>query len=193
VSEYEVAHGELRANVPRRRTAYKSFIIAVVAVFLLSMADIIWFDEVLFWPVVIAYVILFVWAIALLFSRRVGDAETLWNVGERILHCPQCESDFLYAADHVNDSGTGMSCPVCGKTSDLPGPDAQTIGVELPATEPVRTAYHCDHCEEHFVVSTLGRPARSVAFESCPHCHTKGSVTRTQAPQHLERHDATPA
>ena len=184
MTEYRYAH--LRANVPRRRAAYKWFFGLAILVFFLSLVDIIWFDEVMFWGIVAAYVVLFVWGLILLIALPTRQKRDVWNLGEAALHCPNCDHVFLYAVDHPDDpGGASLTCPLCGVASHLPAPHSEPDRLPLPQGEPLRTAYQCGSCQEHIIISTLGDASRPVRFEECPHCHALGTVGMTEL-------DATP-
>ncbi len=178
-------YAQYRANVKRRRTAYLWFIIAVAVVFLVSVADIIWLDSVLKYGVYAAIVVLFIWAIVLLFSRKLSDA---WNVGEVVLSCPNCENAFLYAAGHADNKGNArMTCPICEHVADLPVSKDQVREMNIPTGDRFDHAYHCTHCDENIVVSTLGSKAHDVQFDACPHCGEHNSVRKTHAPEEIQR------
>ncbi len=170
MSEFE----HLRANVPKRRLGYKLFIVAAFVVFATSLVDILWLDNLLYFGVLGAYGLLFLWAILLLISRRRPGQVRL---GEVVLNCPNCDNAFLYGSTHLADpAGTMITCPVCAQASELPPAGSQPRTVVLPDTTPVHTAYRCDHCDEHITVATFGQPPRDVRFRACPQCHQTGTL-----------------
>lgn len=176
---------DVKANVSWRRKAYFWFIIAVVAVFLISLVDIIWLDEVLQWGVYIAIIGLFIWAVILLFAGVISNA---WNVGEVALSCPNCDHVFLMATDHADNKGHArMTCPVCAFAGDLPVSEDQVTEMIIPEGKRTDQAYQCTSCEEHIVISTIGDNPRPVQFESCPHCGEHGTVVGADLPEDVER------
>lgn len=183
VNPEKFAHVE--ANVSWRRKAYFWFIIAVIAVFLISLIDIIWLDEVLQWPVYIAIIGLFIWAVILLFAGVRKDA---WNVGEVVLSCPNCDHVFLYAADHADNKGHArMTCPVCAFVGDLPVSEDQSTEIHMPEGRRSDQAFSCTSCDERIVISTIGDNPRPVQFEACPHCGARGSIVTADLPEQVER------
>ena len=176
---------QVKANVAWRRKAYFWFIIAVVAVFLISIADIIWWDEILQWGVYVAILGLLIWAIVLLFA---GVLRNAWSVGEVVLSCPNCEHVFLYAADHADNKGHArMTCPVCQFAGELPVSEDQATEIQMPDGPRHDRAYQCGHCEEHIVISTLGDNPQPVQFEVCPHCGEHGTVHAADLPDEVSR------
>ena len=167
-------YAHYRANVPRRRTTYKALIIAIFVVFLISLADIIWWDEVLQWGVYAAIAILFVWAIVMLFARVISDKH---NMDEVVLTCPNCDNAFLYGADHADNVGHArMTCPICQFVGDLPVSEDQATEIQMPSGNRHDHTYACSNCEEHIVITTLGNVGSDVQFDVCPHCGEKDTV-----------------
>jgi transcription elongation factor Elf1 len=157
----------------------------VVAVFLVSVADIIWWDSVLKYGVYAAIAVLFIVAIVLLFSRALSGT---WKVGEVVLSCPSCENAFLYAADHADNKGhASMTCPICAHVADLPVSRDQSREMAIPTGQRYDHAYHCLACEEHIVVTTLGSDSGDLQFDACPHCGEHETVRKTSLPGEVER------
>lgn len=183
VNPAKFAH--VKADVSWRRRAYFWFIITVVAVFLISIADIIWWNEVLEYVVYGAILVLLVWAIILLFAAVIKNA---WSVGEVVLSCPECEHVFLYGAEHADNKGHArMTCPVCSFAGELPISQDQATEIEMPDGPRRDQAYECSNCSENIVISTIGDNPRPVQFEACPHCGEHGTVHAAALPDEIAR------
>jgi predicted RNA-binding Zn-ribbon protein involved in translation (DUF1610 family) len=193
----------LRANVRRRRRLYGLFIVLAIVTLAVTVVDILflleedWNADAV--PVggqefgliqVVAYalyVILFVFAVFLLFSRRqhIDDLRELAVLEKTYLSCENCNGVFQFGQLNLNDrKRIGFSCPICGEESALPGLDAVPIEMPLPAGTPAEAHYNCSHCGEEIAVATFGAAPKSVSFRACPHCGKTGRVepgTRAQA------------
>lgn len=184
---------QLRANVSRRRVAYVLFILLAIGVFALSIVDIVYLDSKLEFILVFPlYVLLFVLAIILLFSRRrqQEDIAEIRDLERALLQCPDCKNVFQYGAINFHDANkTAFSCPVCGVFSALPDPDQEPVKVLRPEGDFREIQYHCNNCTEDLAVGTFGEtPLHLVRFRACPHCSEKGHIVRiaTPAPENFQ-------
>lgn len=192
-------YGHLRANVPTRRKAYWAFLWIAIAVFVVSILDILFFEEVLFWGVIAAYVILFVWGIVLLFSRRWADDEEDdfvgvvddepasgdWRNDGRVQHlrCVKCAHVFGFDMKHIDDdkAHVAFNCPECGATGKMPRPNAEVVEAVVPGGRMKGPRFECHDCNEQWAVGAIGHePKADVKFDACPHCQSM-SIGRVQA------------
>lgn len=187
-------HSHLRANVEKRRLGYAWFLITAIVVFLVSVADILWLDGVLYWGVLGAYLVLFVWAVVLLFSRRIPTDEEEddddafapledihakgWREDGDIDHlrCPHCRHVFAFDMKdlHAERRSVAFTCPECGAAARLPQAHAPVHEAVVPGGPAKGPEFHCHSCEERWSVGAIGHdPKAEVRFDACPHC---GSV-----------------
>lgn len=187
-------YSHLRANVPKRRKGYWAFFWTALVVFLVSLADIIWFDEVLYWGVIAAYVILLVWGIILLFSRRINDDEddededdffdeapksagTDWRNDGRVDHlrCKECAHVFAFDMKSIDDekAHVAFNCPECGAKGKMPRPQAAIVEAVVPGGAMHGPRFECHDCDEQWAVGSIGHdPKADVRFDACPHCRS---------------------
>ncbi len=179
-------YSHLRADVPKRRTAYWAFLASAIVVFFVSIADILWLDSVLFWGVIAAYAILFIWAFVLLFSRSnrdeydedFFDAPTSgvdWRNDGRVDHlrCAQCRHVFAFDMKHIDDdrAHVAFNCPECGATGKMPKPSTPVVEAVVPGGAMHGPRFTCYDCDEQWAVGAIGHePKADVRFASCPHC-----------------------
>jgi DNA-directed RNA polymerase subunit RPC12/RpoP len=172
----------LRANVRRRRLAYKLFIVVALLTLVLAVVDILYLDSALQYGVYAILGILFLWGIFMLFSRKRGEEEleAMQRMERTLLQCPDCKAVFQYGQIHFSDHKEGVfSCPVCGVYSRLPKPDAQPVKALAPEGNLKEFGYTCRNCGEEFRVGTYGEtPIHAVRFRLCPNCGEKNYVER---------------
>ena len=172
-------YNQLRANVRRRRAAYGIIITLAILVFLATAGDIIFNDSGLKWPLLAAYVALFVWGLVLLFSRRrhLQEVAELEAMQRTYLECEHCNSVFQFGELRFGErKRIGFSCPVCGDESALPGPGAVPVERVLPEAQVVEATYSCGNCTEQIVVGTFGAAPVESRFRACPRCGVPGRV-----------------
>lgn len=173
-------YNQLRANVRRRRVAYGIIITLAILVFLATAADIIFNDSGLKWPLLAVYVVLFVWGLILLFSRRrhLQEVAELEAMQRTYLECGHCNSVFQFGELRFGErKRIGFSCPVCGDESALPGPGATPVERVLPEAQVVEATYNCGNCTEQIVVGTFGTAPVESRFRACPRCGVPGQVS----------------
>lgn len=176
----------LRANVRRRRVAYVTIIFLAIAVIVLTLVDILLLSSALKWIAVFpAWLILFVWAVLLLFStkRQKEDLAEMRRLERSLLQCPSCTNIFRFGAVRWQDhKQSAFSCPICGSYSRLPGPDTPPVEAYLPEGEVRELDYRCGNCGEEFAIGTFtGTPLHEVRFRACPNCEEKGHIERVNA------------
>lgn len=164
----------LKANVRKRRAAYKVFIPVAIVVFAATIADILFLKSVLEIPLLVAFGILLIVAIALLFSSRRGREELaeIDRLQRTLLQCPDCKNVFQYGEIHFDDhKKAAFSCPICGAYGALPDNDADPVKAVVPEGELKVRHYVCGNCREEIEVGTYGdQPLYDVRFRTCPHC-----------------------
>ena len=172
----------LRANVRRRRLAYKLFIFVSLLTLVLAVVDILYLDSLLQYGVYGIFGLLFLWGVFLLFSRRrpQEELEEVHRLERTLLQCPDCKSVFQYGQVHFDKHQPGVfSCPVCGVYSRLPPPDAPAVKALAPEGNVKEFGYVCRNCGEEFRVGTYGEaPLHAVRFRTCPNCGEKNRVER---------------
>lgn len=170
---------QLRANVRRRRVAYGLIIVLAIVTFLATAADIIFNDSAFQWYLLPVYVVLFIWGLILLISRRrhLEEVAELEAMHRTYLECEACNSVFQFGELRFGDrKRVGFSCPVCGEESALPTPGAVPVERVLPEANVVETTYACGNCSEQIVVGTFGQAPRESRFRACPRCGVRGQV-----------------
>lgn len=171
---------ELRANVRRRRVAYGLIITLAIVTFLATAADIIFNDSAFQWYLLPVYVVLFLWGLLLLISRRrhLQEVAELEAMHRTYLECEKCNSVFQFGELRFGDrKRVGFSCPVCGEDSALPTPGAAPVERVLPEANVIETTYACGNCREQIVVGTFGMVPRESRFRACPSCGVRGQVS----------------
>lgn len=171
---------ELRANVRRRRVAYGVIITLAILTFLGTAADIVFNDSDFQWYLLPVYVVLIVWGVVLLFSRRrhLQEVMELEAMHRTYLECERCNSVFQFGELRFGDrKRVGFSCPVCGEDSALPTPGAAPVERILPEANVIETTYACGNCSEQIVVGTFGMTPRESRFRACPSCGMRGQVS----------------
>lgn len=171
---------QLRANVRRRRVAYGFIIVLAIVTFLATAADIIFNDSDFQWFLLPVYVVLIVWGVILLFSRRrhLQEVAELEAMHRTYLECEKCNSVFQFGELRFGDrKRVGFSCPVCGEDSALPTPGAAPVERVLPEANVIETTYACGNCSEQIVVGTFGMTPRESRFRACPSCGIRGQVS----------------
>lgn len=187
----------LRANVRKRRAAYKALIFVAIGVFLLALADMILLssdalgvDRLLEYIVYALFAIVVVWMIFMLFSRSraAEEAAELAALQNAFMQCPECKNIFQFSEVHLHDRKKAtFSCPVCGTFSALPSPDAEATKARLPDDDLYEHAYECTNCNEAIRIAAFGEGnIHTVQFRTCPHCGEHGTVKRVPAPGELE-------
>lgn len=181
-SRWDARYGHLRANVPLRRTGYGWFMVLAVLVFIVSVIDIVYLDEVLYYGVLGAYALLLIWALLLLASRKrkSGDDDEMlefqladeMSLKEEYLRCPECRHIFEFDMEHRDGrKGVNLSCPECGYIGRLPPADRERVAAAVPGGEADGPTFVCDACGEHWLVGTIGhKPKHDVQFSACPNC-----------------------
>lgn len=129
----EARHAHLRANARTRRAAYWTVVVLGIAIFAVSIVDMIYLENQLYWGVLSAYATLVVIALFLFVSRRVKDDASTYaveetapaQVGEFALKCTSCTTVFAYD-QHVLETHAGwfLACPDCGLEGPLPKMEA---------------------------------------------------------------------
>lgn len=171
---------ELRANVRRRRVAYGFIITLAILTFLATAADIVFNESAFQWYLLPVYVVLIVWGLILLFSRRrhLQEVMELEAMHRTYLECERCNSVFQFGELRFGDrKRVGFSCPVCGEDSALPTPGAAPVERVLPEANVIETTYACGNCSEQIVVGTFGMAPRESRFRACPSCGVRGQVS----------------
>ncbi len=179
-------YSHLRADVPKRRTAYWAFLWTAVVVFLVSIADILFLESVLFYGVLAAYAVLLIWGILLLFSRRQSadvdedffappTSNVDWRNDGRVDHlrCTKCRHVFAFDMKSIDDrkAHVAFNCPECGATGKMPRPEANVVEAVVPGGSMHGPRFECQDCSEQWAVGAIGHePKADVRFESCPHC-----------------------
>ncbi len=172
-------YNQLRANVRRRRVAYGFIITLAILVFLATAWDIIFNDSAFKLYLLPAYLVLFVWGLILLFSRRrhLQEVAELEAMQRTYLECDHCKSVFQFGELRFGErKRVGFSCPVCGDESALPGPGAIPVERVLPEAPVVEATYSCGNCTEQIVVGTFGTTPAESRFRACPRCGVPGQV-----------------
>ena len=173
-------YNQLRANVRRRRVAYGLIIVFDILVVLATLADIIFNDSAFKWYLLPAYVLLFVWGLVLLFSRRrhLQEVAELAAMQRTYLECENCNSVFQFGQLRFGDrKRVGFTCPVCGDESALPTPGAIPVERVLPEANVTEVTYACGNCSEEIVVGAFGQTPVETRFRACPHCGVRGQVS----------------
>lgn len=170
----------LRADVPKRRKAYGWFIALAILVFIVSLVDILFLDQLLFWGVIAAYAILIVWAFFLLFSRRGEERMRQATATDRdYLRCGTCRHVFAFDMQHLHDPRKPVvfTCPECGTPGRLPDTEKGAAPAAIPGGGSFGPRFLCENCGERWSVSALGHdPKSDVHFEACPHCGDEDSM-----------------
>lgn len=172
-------YNQLRANVRRRRVGYVLIILFAFLTLFATLWDIVYNASDLKWPLLGAYVLLFVWGLIMLFSRRrhLQEVAELEAMQRTYLECDHCRSVFQFGQLRLKDrKKVGFSCPVCGDDSLLPGADAAPVERVLPDAAVVESSYACGNCNEQIVVGTFGLKPRAATFKACPNCGAAGKV-----------------
>lgn len=178
-SEKWERYNQLRANVRRRRAGYVLIILLAIGVFLGTAWDIIYNSSDFKLYFFIAYGVLFLWGIIMLFSRRrhLQEVMELEAMQRTYLECEQCNSVFQFGELRLKDrKKVGFSCPVCSEDSALPGADAIPVERVLPEAHVIESTYGCGNCNEQIVVGTFGASPRASRFQACPSCGVTGKV-----------------
>jgi predicted RNA-binding Zn-ribbon protein involved in translation (DUF1610 family) len=178
-------YAQLRANVRRRRTWYVLFILFAIVVLAATVWDIVFNASEFEWPLLSAYVVLFVLGILLLISRRrqLEDINEIKALERAWLECDNCNSVFQFGAESFLDRRrVGFTCPVCGDESALPLPGANPVERALPAGRLEESNYLCGNCKEDLVVGVYGTRPRAITWRACPHCGVKGQITPNPVP-----------
>lgn len=170
---------QLRANVRRRRVAYGFIIVLAIVTFLATAWDIIFNESAFQWFLLPVYVVLLLWGLLLLISRRrhLEEVAELEAMHRTYLECEACNSVFQFGELRFGDrKRVGFSCPVCGEDSALPTPGATPVERVLPEANVIETTYACGNCSEQIVVGTFGQTPRASRFRACPRCGVAGQV-----------------
>lgn len=178
-------YAQLRANVRRRRGWYVAFILLALAVFLATVADIVFNDSDLKWYLLPAYVVLFILGILLLFSRKrhLQEVNEIKAIERAWLQCGTCSSVFQFGSESfLSRRRVGFTCPVCGDESALPLPGTNPVERELPPGRLEEDNYVCTSCKEDIVVGVYGGRPREVDFRACPKCGVKGQIKMNARP-----------
>lgn len=184
----ERSYEHLRADPERRRAAYGLLVLLGVAVFGLSLLDMLVLDGALYLGILAGYGVLLAVGLVLLFSRREDGFEGRGPDAQPLvahdLRCPHCGTVFRASAEGGLRAGAAaFSCPGCGVFSRLPPPGAERVSASVPSGAHRTTLHLCDNCGERVVVETFGAEAHRVRFRACPRCsqrHTlrvRGSTT----------------
>lgn len=172
-------YNQLRANVRRRRLGYVLILVFAFVTLLATLVDIVYNDSDLKWPLLALYLILLVWGILMLFSRRrhLQEVAELESMQRTYLECDHCRNVFQFGELRLKDrKKVAFSCPVCGEDSNLPAPDAQPVERVLPDASVVESTYSCGNCREQIVVGTFGGKPKDSSFQACPSCGVAGQV-----------------
>jgi len=173
----------LRGNVRRRRVLYVLLILFAIAVFLATVWDIVFNASDLKWPLLTAYVVLFILGVLALISRRrhLEEVNEIKALERAWLECDNCRSVFQFGSESfVSRRRVGFTCPVCGDESALPLPGVEPVERALPAGQLHEANYVCGNCKEDIVVGVYGGRPRDVDFRACPKCGVAGQITMTQ-------------
>lgn len=172
----------LRADVPRRRKAYGWFIVLAILVFVVSLVDILFLENALFWGVIAAYAVLLVWGIFLLFSRRGEERVRQATVTDRdYLRCGTCRHVFAFDMQHLHDPRKPVvfTCPECGTPGRLPNTEKGAAPAAIPGGGTFGPRFLCDNCGERWSVAALGHdPKSDVHFQACPHCGSEEDMRK---------------
>jgi hypothetical protein len=169
----------LRANVRRRRVAYVLIIVLAIATLAATVWDIVFNDSDWKWYLLPAYLVLFVWGLLLLISRRrhLEEVNEIKALERTWLECDNCRSVFQFGQESfLSRRRVGFTCPVCGDESALPLPGTEPIERPLPGGRLEETNYLCGNCKEDIVVGVYGGRPRDVDFRACPRCGVSGQV-----------------
>lgn len=175
----QARYAQLRANVGRRRAAYVLLILIDIAVLIATALDIVFNDSDLMWPLLAAYVVLFIIGILLLFSQRkaLEDVNVIRAVQRTWLECDNCRSVFQFGSESLaSRRRIGFTCPVCGDESALPLPGTAPVERAIPAGRLEESNYLCGNCKEDIVVGVYGGRPRDVDFRACPKCGETGQI-----------------
>lgn len=178
-SEKWERYNQLHANVRRRRVGYVLIILLAIGVFLGTAWDIVYNASDFKLYFFIAYGVLFLWGLVMLFSRRrhLQEILELEAMQRTYLECEHCNSVFQFGELRLKDrKKVGFSCPVCSEDSALPAPDAIPVERVLPDAQVIETTYGCGNCNEQIVVGTFGTTPRATRFQACPSCGVTGKV-----------------
>ena len=170
---------QLRANVRRRRFLYGLFIVLAIATFVATVWDIVFNDSDYQWYLLPVYVVLFIFAILALISRRrhLEEVNEIKALERTWLECDNCRSVFQFGQESfLSRRRVGFTCPVCGDESALPLPGADPVERPLPSGRLEEVNYLCGNCHEDIVVGTYGARPRDVDFRACPRCGEKGHI-----------------
>lgn len=178
-------YAQLRANVRRRRTWYGLSIFLDIVVLAATLWDIIFNDSDLKWPLLAAYVVLFIIGIIALFSmkRHLEEVNEIKALERAWLECDNCRSVFQFGSESfLSRRRVGFTCPVCGDESSLPLPGSEPVERPLPAGGLQESNYLCGNCQEDIVVGVYGAAPRGVQFRACPKCGVSGQIRGNERP-----------
>lgn len=176
---------QLRANVRRRRAAYVVIILLAIGVLAATVWDIVFNDSDLKWFLLPAYLVLFVWGVLLLISRKrhLQEVNEIKTMERAWLQCETCSSVFQFGSESfLSRRRVGFTCPVCGDESALPLPGTDPVEQPLPQGRLEEANYLCGHCKEDIVVGVYGGRPRDVDFRACPKCGVSGQVRANPTP-----------
>ena len=169
----------LRANVRRRRVFYWILILLAVATLVATLWDIVFNDSDWQWFLLPVYVVLFIFAVLALLSRRrhLEEVNEIKALERTWLECDNCRSVFQFGQESFNARRrVGFTCPVCGDESALPLPGTEPVERALPSGRLEEANYLCGNCKEDIVLGVYGGRPRDVDFRACPKCGTTGQI-----------------
>jgi len=156
---------ELRANVRRRRAFYGITIVLAIAVFLATVWDIVFNASDLKWPLLAAYVVLFILGILALISRRrhLEEVNELAELRRVFLEDPGSGDIFEVSSSRLEAlQGVEFSSPTTGAFFRVPPLDTPPVERTLPGGSPVARRF--DHEGVDVEIATYGAPPRDVVF-----------------------------
>ena len=169
----------LRANVRRRRVFYWLLIVLAVATLVATLWDIVFNDSDWQWFLLPVYVVLFIFAVLALLSRKrhLEEVNEIKALERTWLECDNCRSVFQFGQESFNARRrVGFTCPVCGDESALPLPGTEPVERALPSGRLEEANYLCGNCKEDIVLGVYGGRPRDVDFRACPKCGTTGQI-----------------
>lgn len=167
----------LRANVRRRRAFYIVSILLAIAVLAATVWDIVFNASDLKWPLLAAYVALFVLGIIALISRRrhLQEVLELAELRRVFLEDPASGDIFELTSSRLPDlQGVEFTSPTTGQFYRVPSLDSAPVERNIPAGSSVARQFDLDGIDVE--IATYGTAPRDVEFRRpAPAAHPASS------------------
>jgi hypothetical protein len=165
LAERMARYKQLRANVRRRRVMYGLFIVLAIAVFAGSIWDILYNSSDLMVAVFVAYGVIFLWGLLLLFSRQrhLEEVEEMLALERVFMEDPATGEIFQLAASKLPAlEGLEFSSPVSGQFFRMPSLSAKHVERVLPGGALQSKTFKHNGVEGE--VATFGKEPKPVQF-----------------------------